>query len=113
MRLLLVEDDTALGEGLRTGLREEGYTIDWLQDGASALHALTQENFDLVILDLMLPELDGVAVLKKLRDRCAAPVIVVTARTGVPNPLGLFLGLENVRQPTLHAHALAVLTLAG
>ena len=40
MRLLLVEDDNALGEGLRLGLRQEGYTVDWLEDGASALHAL-------------------------------------------------------------------------
>ena len=52
MRLLLVEDDAALGEGICDGLRREGYTLDWLQDGASALHALCHEEFDLAILDL-------------------------------------------------------------
>lgn len=51
MRLLLVEDDAALGEGICDGLRREGYTLDWLQDGASALHALCHEEFDTAILD--------------------------------------------------------------
>ena len=46
MRILLVEDDQALGEGIRTALKPEGYTVDWLQDGASALHALSHESFD-------------------------------------------------------------------
>ena len=67
MRLLLVEDDKALGEGLRLGLRQEGYTVDWLEDGASALHALLSEDFDLLVLDLGLPRMSGLQVLRELR----------------------------------------------
>ena len=55
MRLLLVEDDRALGQGIRVALGAEGYTLDWLQDGVSALHALRTESFDLLLLDLQLP----------------------------------------------------------
>ena len=58
MRILLVEDDNALGEGIRTALKPEGYTVDWVQDGSSALHALTSESFELAILDLGLPRMD-------------------------------------------------------
>ena len=57
MRLLLVEDDSSLAEGILTSLKGEGYTLDWLQDGASALHALSSEPFDLAILDLGLPRI--------------------------------------------------------
>ena len=52
MRLLLVEDDRALGQGIRVALGVEGYTLDWLQDGVAALHALRTESFDLLLLDL-------------------------------------------------------------
>ena len=67
MRLLLVEDDVPLAEGIRMALKPEGYTVDWLQDGSSALHALGSETFDLVILDLGLPRMDGLQVLQHLR----------------------------------------------
>ena len=81
MRLLLVEDDPALGEGIRVALKPEGYTVDWVQDGRSALHALTHERFDLAILDLGLPDMDGLDVLRRLRERQqAVPVLVLTAR---------------------------------
>jgi len=81
MRILLVEDDVALGEGIRTALKPEGYTVDWLQDGASALHALSCESFDLCLLDLGLPRMDGLEVLKQLRAAAnPLPVMVVTAR---------------------------------
>ena len=69
MRLLLVEDDVALGEGIHQALRREGYTVDWLQDGNSALHSLLSEIFDLAVLDLGLPRMDGLEVLRRLRDR--------------------------------------------
>ena len=79
MRILLVEDDPALGEGIRTALKPEGYTVDWLQDGASALHALSHESFELAILDLGLPRMDGLQVLKQLRANAnPVPVLVLT-----------------------------------
>ncbi len=81
MRLLLIEDDGALGEGIRTALKPEGYTVDWLQDGASALHALSHEDFDVAVLDLGLPRLDGLEVLRRLRAAAnPVPVLVLTAR---------------------------------
>ncbi|GLZ85670.1 DNA-binding response regulator [Metapseudomonas resinovorans] len=97
MRLLLVEDDNALGAGVRAGLRQEGYTIDWLTDGASALHALQNEEFDLAILDLGLPRLDGVHVLQKLRaGGSTLPVLVLTARDGLEDRiLGLDAGADD------------------
>lgn len=97
MRLLLVEDDPALGEGVRTGLRQEGYTIDWLQDGASALHALQTEEFDLVVLDLGLPRLDGIELLKRLRSGGATlPVLILTARDATEDRIaGLDAGADD------------------
>ncbi|BAN49846.1 response regulator [Metapseudomonas resinovorans] len=97
MRLLLVEDDNALGAGVRAGLRQEGYTIDWLTDGASALHALQNETFDLAILDLGLPRLDGVQVLQRLRAGGATlPVLVLTARDALEDRIiGLDAGADD------------------
>ncbi|MDH4554398.1 response regulator transcription factor [Pseudomonas sp. BN417] len=97
MRLLLVEDDNALGAGVRSGLRQEGYTIDWLTDGASALHALQNEDFDLAILDLGLPRLDGIQVLQQLRARGSTlPVLVLTARDATEDRIrGLDAGADD------------------
>ena len=67
MRILIIEDDTLLGEGLVTALKRQGDTVDWLQDGASAIVALKSESFDLVVLDLGLPRADGYAVLSAVR----------------------------------------------
>ncbi|MFV3415054.1 response regulator [Pseudomonas nitroreducens] len=97
MRLLIVEDDPALGEGICNGLRQEGYTIDWLQDGVSALHALQQETFDLVVLDLGLPRLDGIEVLRRLRaGGDAVPVLILTARDATDDRIaGLDVGADD------------------
>ena len=97
MRLLLVEDDTSLAEGILTSLKKEGYTLDWLKDGTSALHALSSEPFDLAILDLGLPRMDGLAVLRALRDRHhAVPVLILTARDGVQDRIaGLDAGADD------------------
>jgi len=97
MRILLVEDDHALGEGIRTALRPEGYTVDWLQDGASALHALNHESFELAILDLGLPRLDGLEVLKRLRAAAnPVPVLVLTARDATGDRIaGLDAGADD------------------
>lgn len=97
MRLLLVEDDEALGEGIRTALKPEAYTVDWLRDGASALHALTHERFDLVILDLGLPRLNGLDVLARLRAAAnPVPVLVLTARDSTGDRIaGLDAGADD------------------
>ncbi|APQ12431.1 DNA-binding response regulator [Pseudomonas oryzihabitans] len=81
MRVLLIEDDPDLGAGIRSSLREEGYTLDWLKDGESAVHALREEGFDLVVLDLGLPRLDGIQVLRQSRaNGLTTPVLILTAR---------------------------------
>jgi DNA-binding response OmpR family regulator len=81
MRILLIEDDPVLGDGLAAGLRQSGFAVDWLKDGESALAALQSERFDLAVLDLGLPRLSGMEVLKRLRARGnAMPVLILTAR---------------------------------
>src|SRR4051794_15855939 len=81
MRVLLVEDDRLLGEGTQAALKAEGYTVDWARDGESALHALSTEEFDMAVLDLGLPEVDGIEVLRRLRAQGnPLPVLVLTAR---------------------------------
>ena len=81
MRILLVEDDPLLGDGLAAGLRQAGFAVDWLKDGASAIAALQSERFDLAVLDLGLPKLSGMEVLTRLRAHGSAlPVLILTAR---------------------------------
>ncbi len=84
MRVLLVEDDTLLGDGVRTALRRAGMTVDWLRDGESARQALAREGFDLAVLDLGLPRLDGMQVLRACRAAGnGVPVLILTARDQV------------------------------
>lgn len=80
MRILLVEDDAVLGDGLSEGLRLGGHTVDWLTDGTSAADALERDDFAAVILDLALPGASGLEVLRgwRRRRRCV-PVLVLTA----------------------------------
>src|SRR6185312_2120605 len=81
MRVLLVEDDAMIAQGLQTALRQDGYTVDWMRDGVSAAGALRSSRFDLVLLDLGLPGRDGLDVLRELRARKdATPVLILTAR---------------------------------
>lgn len=98
MRVLLVEDDRALARGIRVALRGEGYTLDWLEDGLEAAHALRSEQFDLVLLDLGLPRLDGMTLLRQLRARSenAVPVLVLTARDAMDDRIqGLDAGADD------------------
>ncbi len=97
MRLLLAEDDPLLGDGLKTALQAEGYTVDWFKDGGQSLHAALNEVFDIIILDLGLPSLDGLDVLKGLRNRrCDTPVLILTARGAVDDRIrGLDLGADD------------------
>ncbi|MDG9928019.1 MULTISPECIES: response regulator [unclassified Pseudomonas] len=82
MRVLLVEDDRALAQGIRVALRGEGYTLDWVADGLEASHALRCERFDLVLLDLGLPRQNGLELLRETRARVDGnvPVLILTAR---------------------------------
>lgn len=97
MRVLLVEDDADLGEGIRVALKPERYTVDWLQDGRSALHALSNESFDIAILDLGLPRLDGLEVLRALRAAGnPLPVLILTARDATSDRIaGLDAGADD------------------
>jgi len=97
MRLLLVEDDPMIGEAIRAGLRRDGFTIDWVQDGKSADEALQTERFDLALLDLGLPRADGLEILRKLRARGSElPVLIITARDAVSDRVtGLDAGADD------------------
>ena len=97
MRLLLVEDDTMIGESVLDLLRNEGYAVDWVKDGAIALSILEDQHYDLILLDLGLPLCDGLTVLKTLRDRPnRTPVLVATARDAIAQRIeGLDSGADD------------------
>lgn len=81
MRLLLVEDDVMIGEAVLDLLRGEGYAVDWVKDGELADKVLQDQSYDLLLLDLGLPKVDGVTVLERLRGRKdRVPVLIATAR---------------------------------
>ncbi|MEW5978009.1 MAG: response regulator transcription factor [Acidobacteriota bacterium] len=81
MWILVVEDEVALGQLLRSGLQEEGHTVALAEDGEAAMEAATQHQFDAIVLDLMLPAIDGLEVLKRLRTRQNhVPILILTAR---------------------------------
>ncbi len=97
MRILLVEDDTIIGDGLVVALEKHGFTVDWLQDGALATSSLEGDAHDVVILDLTLPGMDGLEVLKFWRSKnIMTPVLVLTARGAVSQRVeGLNLGADD------------------
>lgn len=97
MRLLLVEDDPLLGEGLKMALARDGYTVDWLRNGKQALQALATDEFSVVILDLGLPGLDGIEVLTRTRAKgTTTPVLILTARDAIPDRVtGLDQGADD------------------
>jgi two-component system response regulator QseB len=97
MRILLVEDDLMVGEAVRKGLRQDGFAIDWVQDGKTADSALDQEDYALLLLDLGLPQKDGLAVLQGLRSRGSQiPVLITTARDAVADRVaGLDAGADD------------------
>lgn len=97
MRILLVEDDPELGDGLAIGLRQAGFAVDWLRDGHAADLALRDESFDLVVLDLGLPRLSGMEVLKRARDRGQSlPILILTARDATGDKVsGLDAGADD------------------
>ena len=96
MQILIVEDETKIAEFLAKGLNESGYLSSIAHDGLTALTLLQEKNFDLVILDVMLPEIDGWQVLKTLRTFSKIPVIMLTAKDHVLDRVkGLELGADD------------------
>lgn len=96
MRILIVEDEPKTGMYLRKGLTEAGYTVDWVEDGVTGLHQATSEDYDLVILDVMLPGKDGWTVMETLRRSRSTPVLFLTARDDVDDRVkGLELGADD------------------
>ncbi|HUF80455.1 MAG TPA: response regulator [Burkholderiales bacterium] len=97
MRILIVEDDPVLADGLTRSLRAADYAIDCVGDGAEADHVLNAQHYDLVILDLGLPKLDGFEVLRRMRRRGSrVPVLVLTARDALEDRVkGLDLGADD------------------
>jgi DNA-binding response OmpR family regulator len=97
MRILLVEDDELIGDAIKTGLGQEKYTVDWVKDGNSAVLAMKNEIFDLVILDIGLPQLSGIEVLKAVRGfGNTTPVLVLTARDSISDRVaGLDSGADD------------------
>ena len=97
MRLLLVEDDAMIGDSVRAGLRQEGFTVDWVQDGRAAELAIANDVYDALLLDLGLPKKDGLDVLVALRRRGnKMPVLILTARDAVADRVkGLDAGADD------------------
>lgn len=97
MRILLAEDDAILGDGLRAGLRQLGFQVDWVRDGLAAERELTTGEYAAAVLDLGLPHKDGLDVLQAIRDKkVTTPVLILTARDTVPERIrGLDLGADD------------------
>lgn len=109
MRILLAEDDSLLGDGLRAGLRQLGFQVDWVRDGEAAERELRAQPYTAAVLDLGLPRKDGLQVLTALRAaHIATPVLVLTARDTVPDRiLGLDLGADDYVVKPVDLHELA------
>ncbi len=97
MRLLLVEDDPMIGEGVLAGLRQDGFAVDCVRDGQAAELAIENDVYDLVVLDLGLPRKDGLEVLSAMRAKGnTVPVLILTARDAVPDRIrGLDRGADD------------------
>ncbi len=120
MRVLLVEDDALLGDGVRAGLKLAGYTVDWVRDGEAARLALLDHAYQACVLDLGLPKRGGLSVLKDLRERGnLLPVLILTARDGSADKIaGLDAGADDYLTkpfdlPELQARLRALLRRAG
>jgi two-component system OmpR family response regulator/two-component system response regulator QseB len=97
MRILLAEDDAMLGDGLRAGLRQQGFQVDWVRDGLAAEREISTGDYQAAVLDLGLPQKDGMEVLQTVRGKkIATPILVLTARDAVPDRIkGLDLGADD------------------
>ncbi|MEJ2361308.1 MAG: response regulator transcription factor [Gammaproteobacteria bacterium] len=97
MRLLLVEDDPMIGRNIQAGLKQDGYSVDWVQDGVSAENALSDQVYELLLLDLGLPRKSGLEVINGLRQqKNPIPILVLTARDAVSDRVaGLDAGADD------------------
>ena len=97
MRILVIEDDALLGDAIQTGLRQRGFATEWVKDGVAAELALRSGTFAAVVLDLGLPRLDGIALLRKERARGSkVPVLILTARDAVEDRVrGFDMGADD------------------
>ena len=97
VRLLLVEDDPMIGEAIRAGLKRDGFTVDWVHEAASAAAVLHTEPYELMLLDLGLPGVSGLDLLRNIRSRGASlPVLIITARDAVADRVaGLDAGADD------------------
>jgi len=109
MRILLVEDDLLLGDGIQAGLRQAGFGVDWSRDGLAAWHALSAESYAAVVLDLGLPRLSGLELLRRLRaSGNRVPVMILTARDRVEDRItGLDSGADDYLTKPFDLHELA------
>jgi two-component system, OmpR family, copper resistance phosphate regulon response regulator CusR len=109
MRILIVEDEPKMASYLRKGLTEASFTVAIAADGKDGLFLALHEDFDLIVLDVMLPELDGLEVLKRLRKEKHTPVLLLTARDTVDDKVaGLELGADDyLAKPFAYAELLA------
>jgi two-component system OmpR family response regulator/two-component system response regulator QseB len=109
MRILLAEDDPLLGDGLRAGLRQQGFLVDWVRDGEAAERELRAQPYAAAVLDLGLPLKDGLDVLASVRRAgVVLPVLVLTARDAVPDRVrGLDVGADDYVVKPIDLHELA------
>jgi DNA-binding response OmpR family regulator len=107
-RILLVEDEDSLAVGLEFNLKEEGYSISRVKDGRQALETVFSESFDLIILDIMIPHIDGFEVAKKIREKNAQiPILMLTARAGIKDRIkGLETGADDYLPKPFHLEEL-------
>ena len=119
MRVLVVDDEKLLVKGIKFNLENDGYQVDTAYDGAQALSMVKEQKYDIIILDLMLPEVNGLEVCRKIRENSNVPVIMLTAKSeGVDKLIGFEYGADDyVTKPfdilELKARIRAILRRAG
>ena len=97
MRILVIEDEKKIADFIKRGLKEEGYAVDTANDGENGFFLAKTNDYDLILLDLMLPKMDGIAVCKKLREeKISSPIIMLTAKDAVKDKVtGLDAGADD------------------
>lgn len=107
-RILMVEDEEILAEGIRFNLLKNGYTLDWVKDGCAALKAFRDSKYDLILLDIMIPYIDGFEVARQIRAAAPLmPILMLTARTAVDDRVhGLEIGADDYLTKPFHLEEL-------